>query len=314
MAEEEPMDLPGRQEPLQPKPGGLLRAAREERGQSLDEMVVQTKLPRSMLDAIENDNFELLSEPVYVRGYYRKYARVVGADEAAVIAGYEAHAGGQLPKLEIPVLLQDEPLRERRRAPVLLVFLVIIVAAVAVGWWLLSAAPEPVSAGNSSTPPSVARQQVSPPAAQARQPAASAPGAERPATGNRSTTSAGGPRRLALETTMAAAPETAQSDDQPAAEAGVTGEPAAEPAEAVQVPAALVLEFNEASWVRVEDGSGRRVLNGLIQGGETRAIDETGPFSVFLGYAPGVDVSFQGESVDVSQHMRGNNTARFTVE
>ena len=110
MAEEEPMDLPGRQEPLQPKPGGLLRAAREERGLSLDEMVVQTKLPRSMLDAIENDNFELLSEPVYVRGYYRKYARVVGADEAAVIAGYEAHAGGQLPKLEIPVLLQDEPL------------------------------------------------------------------------------------------------------------------------------------------------------------------------------------------------------------
>lgn len=308
MAEQEPMDSPGRQEPLQPKPGGLLREAREARGLSLDEMVVQTKLPRSMLDAIEGDNFELLSEPVYVRGYYRKYARVVGADEAAVIAGYEAHAGGQLPKLEVPVLLQDEPIRERRRLPLLLLLLVVIIAVVAAAWWWLSSGPETVSSNTSSVRPAAAR--VTEPPAERGGQAVDESTSSRPSTGERSATSVGGPRRLALETTMTSAPTASEPAETPdeAEATPATETPAATAAEV------LVLEFNDASWVRVEDGSGRRVLNGLIQSGETRSIDDEGPFSIFLGYAPGVDVTFRGETVDVSQYVRGNNTARFTVE
>ena len=118
--------------------------------------------------------------------------------------------------------------------------------------------------------------------------------------------SAGGPRRLALETRIASTPQPVE----PAAAA----EPEAEPEPEPEPEPPLVLRFREASWVRVEDGSGRRVLNGLVQGGELREIDEQGPYAVFLGYAPGVEVRYQGEPIDVSAYVRGNNTARFTVE
>ncbi|MBR9813381.1 DUF4115 domain-containing protein, partial [bacterium] len=37
-------------------------------------------------------------------------------------------------------------------------------------------------------------------------------------------------------------------------------------------------------------------------------------YTVLLGYAPGVSVSYQGQDVAVAPHTRGNNTARFTVE
>jgi hypothetical protein len=34
---------------------------------------------------------------------------------------------------------------------------------------------------------------------------------------------------------------------------------------------------------------------------------------VFLGYAPGVDLEYDGKPVDVSAHQRSNSTARLTV-
>ncbi|MBV60612.1 MAG: hypothetical protein CMH65_04865 [Nevskiales bacterium] len=308
MAEQEPMEPAEQPSSLPPKPGGLLKAAREARGLSLDELVVQTKLPRSMIDAIEGDNFALLSEPVYVRGYYRKYARVVGADEAMVIAAYEAHAGGELPKLEIPVLLQDEPMRERRRWPLILLILLLMLGVIGLAWWLLASDAETSTSPTSGQ----AVPRVSEPAI-SRQPAVTPPAGastdaepEAPAAGARSSSSAGGPRRLALETRIASTPQPVE----PAAAA----EPEAEPEPEPEPEPPLVLRFREASWVRVEDGSGRRVLNGLVQGGELREIDEQGPYAVFLGYAPGVEVRYQGEPIDVSAYVRGNNTARFTVE
>lgn len=306
MAEQAPIDPAEQPNTLPPKPGGVLKAAREARGLSLDELVVQTKLPRSMIDAIEDDNFALLSEPVYVRGYYRKYARVVGADEATVITAYEAHAGGELPKLEIPVLLQDEPMRQRRRWPLVILILLIVLGVLGLAWWLLDSSPE--STTNTPTTSSSAAPSVNEPATSREAPEESPPSrtsAAEPSVGSRSSSSAGGARRLALETAIASAPQPVDPAPAPEAEPEV-----AEP----EPPPSLVLRFEEASWVRVEDGSGRRVLNGLVQGGEVREIDEDGPYAVFLGYAPGVEVSHLGEPVDVSAYVRGNNTARFTVE
>ncbi|MEC9408218.1 MAG: RodZ domain-containing protein [Pseudomonadota bacterium] len=312
MAEQEPIEPAEQEGRLPPKPGGLLKAAREARGLSLDELVVQTKLPRSMIDAIEGDNFALLSEPVYVRGYYRKYARVVGADEATVIAAYEAHAGGELPKLEIPVLLQDEPMRQRRRWPLVVLILLLVAGVIGLVLWLLAPDATSSSAQVSSnaaprvSEPATIRQAAPPQAVPASGQAGDSTAAD---AGSRSSTSAGGPRRLALETRIASAPQPVEPATSREAEAG---EPVEEAVVEPEPP--LVLRFKEASWVRVEDGSGRRVLNGLVQGGEVREIDEQGPYAVFLGYAPGVEVSFQGAPVDVSAYVRGNNTARFTVE
>ncbi|MGH8482400.1 MAG: DUF4115 domain-containing protein, partial [Nevskiaceae bacterium] len=80
------------------------------------------------------------------------------------------------------------------------------------------------------------------------------------------------------------------------------------------VPNQLVLEFSEASFVRVEDNQGRTLKIGLVRGGERHALDGAPPYTVFLGNAHNVSVFLGGKPVDFSAHVNAqNDTARFTV-
>jgi len=60
--------------------GSRLRDARETRGLSLEDIAQITKISRSHLDAIENDNFQVLPAPAFARGFVRSYASAVGLD------------------------------------------------------------------------------------------------------------------------------------------------------------------------------------------------------------------------------------------
>ncbi len=58
--------------------GSRLRDARETRGLSLEDVAQITKISRVHLEAIENDNFQLLPAPVFARGFVRSYGAAVG--------------------------------------------------------------------------------------------------------------------------------------------------------------------------------------------------------------------------------------------
>ncbi|HEX4872444.1 MAG TPA: helix-turn-helix domain-containing protein, partial [Nevskiaceae bacterium] len=70
-------------------PGTLIREARLKARFSIEELAAQTKLNRATLEALERDDFGALLEPVYVRGYYRKCAKVLTLSEAELLARYE---------------------------------------------------------------------------------------------------------------------------------------------------------------------------------------------------------------------------------
>ncbi|MHA7833484.1 MAG: helix-turn-helix domain-containing protein, partial [Algiphilus sp.] len=70
-------------------PGEMLREAREAQGRSTQDLAEAAKLPQATVVALEADDFELLKEPVYVRGYYRKCALMLEADVDAIVAAYE---------------------------------------------------------------------------------------------------------------------------------------------------------------------------------------------------------------------------------
>ena len=74
----------------------MIREARERTHLSLDDMAAHTKLARATLEALERDDYGALLEPVYVRGYYRKCAKVLEMDEAQLIAAYNAQHGTAL--------------------------------------------------------------------------------------------------------------------------------------------------------------------------------------------------------------------------
>lgn len=79
--------------------------------------------------------------------------------------------------------------------------------------------------------------------------------------------------------------------------------------------ARLVLEFQDECWVEIEDGSGRRLVYGLLSADERRSLTGPAPFSIKLGNARAVQrISFNGEAVDPSLYLpKRGSISRFTL-
>lgn len=60
------------------RPGARLRQAREQGGLTLAAVARELNLTPSLLEALEADDYSRLPEPVFVRGYMRRYADRVG--------------------------------------------------------------------------------------------------------------------------------------------------------------------------------------------------------------------------------------------
>lgn len=70
--------------------GQLLRSAREGLGMSLQVLARVTRIPTGSLVAIEENNFDALPAPVFVRGFIRSYCREVHLDAADMLSLYDA--------------------------------------------------------------------------------------------------------------------------------------------------------------------------------------------------------------------------------
>jgi flagellar biosynthesis protein FlhG len=68
--------------------GGLLREVREALGIELREISERTKIGIGYLGAIEDERFEKLPAPVYVRGFLVEYVKVLGLDAGRVLETY----------------------------------------------------------------------------------------------------------------------------------------------------------------------------------------------------------------------------------
>ena len=72
--------------------GSLLRTSREERDIDLDAVVKATKVRRHYLEALENEEWEKLPSPVFVKGFLRSYAEFLGLDTETVVEDYQKAA------------------------------------------------------------------------------------------------------------------------------------------------------------------------------------------------------------------------------
>jgi cytoskeletal protein RodZ len=77
--------------------GERLRAAREEKGLSLDDIAAQTRIPRRHLESLEMSEWSRLPAQTYTIGFARSYAGVVGVDRAEIADQLRAEMGGQGP-------------------------------------------------------------------------------------------------------------------------------------------------------------------------------------------------------------------------
>lgn len=75
--------------------GRTLRNARAERGLSIDQVAAETRISGRFLQALEEEAFDELPAPVYVRGFLRSYANFLRIDPDPLLA--ELAAGGGPP-------------------------------------------------------------------------------------------------------------------------------------------------------------------------------------------------------------------------
>lgn len=304
--------------PAHDSPGAAIRDARTRAGLSIDELGSRTRLSRATLEAMESDAFDQLLEPVYVRGYYRKCARILKLPEQPLIDAYEAlyTPPPKIAPTRLRLASGGDLGKTQRLSGRFAVIAPIVAVVVCAAIWILrpssttpgatptvSLLPAPVADGGAITdtlPP------ITPaaPSADAADPGL-APGTE------------GDIAEAAEEeaAVLAAASETppAVEDTKPAEPAPKPAEPAPKPVAPVPAGTQLVLEFSAISWARVEDASGKSLASGVISAGERLALDGKPPYSVFLGNAPGVKVRFGGQPVNLAPYTQSNSTAKFSV-
>lgn len=73
--------------------GETLRAARRERGLSLDDVASETRIRQRYLSALEDEEFASLGEDVYVKGFLRSYAKYLGVRPEPLLHEYQRSFG-----------------------------------------------------------------------------------------------------------------------------------------------------------------------------------------------------------------------------
>jgi cytoskeletal protein RodZ len=70
--------------------GALLRTARTQRNLQIEQVAKELRLDARVITAIENDDQAALPEPIFVQGYLRAYARLVGLSGDELVSRYSA--------------------------------------------------------------------------------------------------------------------------------------------------------------------------------------------------------------------------------
>jgi cytoskeletal protein RodZ len=119
--------------------GSSLREARLRQELDFPELEERTKIRPKYLRALEDERFDILPAPTYVRGFLRSYAEALGLDGQPFVDEYNSRFtvgedDAPLRARRAPVQRRDRGPRESRMAAVALVAIAIATALVIAAW------------------------------------------------------------------------------------------------------------------------------------------------------------------------------------
>jgi cytoskeleton protein RodZ len=117
-----------------PTVGELLRAAREEKGLSLEDIAAQTRIPQRHLESIEAAEWDKLPAPTYTSGFAKSYASAVGLDRVEIGERLRAEMGGQGVVPTAEVFEPADPARTMPKGLVLGAIAAVIVLVLVMSW------------------------------------------------------------------------------------------------------------------------------------------------------------------------------------
>jgi len=310
------------QSPASEGPGRRLRKLRESGDMELSRVAVLLHLSEEKLTALEADDYAKLPGPVFVQGYLRNYARLLGVPVQPVLNAYHAASpeSTRIPELRITQVSHEVG---SGHALVRLVTWGIVIGLIvlSVVWWRgylqwpmrvplgLDQEPEIQTESNENESQETDAVQEFPVVEVGEDGAVTlslpqAPPA--PSTETVESTSSvedvdTGPATVKVE------PADAVVDNSLPAAKPEPVEPAAEDAQQITI------EYSGNSWTKIEDASGTFKIEGSIAPGTRRVLQGIPPYRMVLGNAAAVKIFVDGREFDITPYNRGN-VARFTLD
>lgn len=296
-------------------PGQLLRLQREKIGLSAEDIAKRIHLDIKIIEAIEADSEDDLPSAIYVRGYLRSYAKTIDADADMVIELYNNATPPTLPdilpevKPPTQVSSNDKPVKAFTYLLTLGLVLLLLI------WYqsnfvveVNTGKEEEISSNNTAEindvdidydviihdnsswqSPSVSEEETLQPESE-QEPAA------------------------ILETAEENGLLKLQSfNEEQTIEITTIEDIALEPSEEITGnDDAIIMALSGDSWIEIFDKNNNKVFFDLAKAGQTYTLKGNAPFEVLFGFAEGVSLSFNGETVDFKSHIK-NGIARFTL-
>ena len=290
--------------------GAMLRKRRIALGLSQSDVANVVKLPARRIEAMEQERWDELPDGPYLRGFLKNIARALNLDAATLIDRVdESLMRARNPDSILVAPGSTHTMLPSRSGPAegrysgkTLVFGALVFALIAalIAWSGTESFDRAVTAGKSWLNARSGRIAGSPAAGSPVVPAKA---------GESRTTSESIPSPLSG---TALAPGVSAPGDAPPradlAEGGTAGNRSA--ASAVNV--AMQLHFSEDAWVEVRGADGKLLLWRLNAAGTDQSIEGDAPFSVVIGNARSVSLSYRGQPVDLVPHTH-DQVARFTL-
>ncbi|MCP4188568.1 MAG: helix-turn-helix domain-containing protein [Gammaproteobacteria bacterium] len=295
-------------------PGDRLQAARIEMGLSVEDVANRMHLSLAILESIEENNFEDITAPIFVKGYLRAYARIVSLDEEEVIRQYLDFYSDEDPPINSTSNTSPEISSDDARIRWTTYIVIIVLGGLLAAWWWNKDQ-------NRNDTISLAVEQSD--AVKIAEPANDNPLIEPEIVASSETSNEEVEVSLVVE-------EVEQQIDIEILESGISTanqtEPEAEPVvsaseeplDEVSQKAAtgsdeLEVIIHADTWADIKDANGHRLSYDLLRADRQLTFIGQAPFSAFFGNGHGVEVMFNGEEVEIASSIRDDNTARLKI-
>jgi cytoskeleton protein RodZ len=283
-------------------PLGLrLRHARTSKGMTVSEVAEKLRLKSATVEALEREDLDALGAPVYVRGYFSSYARLVDVPVVLVDRTFAQRVEVAPIPLSSPARTSHSRYlfdRYAKRA-----VYVVLTASIVVPVILLATRDQLPRPGATLTPLDSPMQ------------IEAGPGGESARASTRDSGNTGS------DSTSPALPaptvEPRSAAENPVIASLTPFYPAATAPTPIVPPeviedSGLSLHFSGDSWVEIIGRDGSRLEYGMVRAGTIRRFDANNVARVSLGNASAVEVRMNGAVTDIAAFRRAN-VARFTV-
>ena len=317
---------------------------REEAGYTTAQMADAMCLSEEVIVNLENEAFDLLAEPPYVRGYLRNYAKISETDPSELINRYEALRGADINELNYKIKTSSHKSSSSRNKLTPILMQLILLAFLLGGIALLSMIPgvntwikntwenftsqlqsttldtpnNPLLTGTMPVP-------IPLPETEEQNTLTSETVTENVITPQEESTEAidtapdatNSLEEGQVQTETVAPPTAAENTENTAQNTTEAQTTSSENAQVATTNSGntikLKLIFNKEVWLRIKNKDNKTVFEGLNVTGTDKSLEFQKPLTFRVGNAQGLSLFVDDKAVDISKYINGS-IANFTLE